>query len=91
MQRSISLGAVILIALLCAGAGWAVPGDLTAPTRPAKERPILLACTSDQQLKWKQCVDGGRAGCMLLADQSQHRGCVEKINATCSSQLGIQC
>jgi len=89
--RLVALLSVVSIALLGAGAGRAVQSDRAPPSRPAKERPIFLACTSDQQLKWNQCVDGRRAGCMLLVDQSQRPGCEEKIKPACSNQLGVQC
>lgn len=90
-MRSVMICATVLIALASAGAGWAVQSERGPPERQAKERPIFLACTSDQQSKWNLCLTERRASCTLIVGERQRQACVEGINASCSSALGMQC
>jgi len=89
--RQTLLCATVLIALGGAGAGWAVQSERGTPERPAKERPIFLACNGDQQSKWNLCITERRAACTLMVGERQRLACVEGINASCSSMLGVQC
>lgn len=93
--RQVLMCATVSIALGGAGAGWAVQSERGTPERqserPAKERPILLACTSDQQSKWNLCITERRAACTLVVGERQRQACVEGINSSCSSALGVQC
>lgn len=93
--RQVLMCATVSIALGGAGAGWAVQSERGTPERqserPATERPILLACTSDQQSKWNLCITERRAACTLVVGERQRQACVEGINSSCSSALGVQC
>ncbi|MCF8533510.1 MAG: hypothetical protein K9G48_10940 [Reyranella sp.] len=89
--RQVVLCATLLIALGGAGAGWAVQSDRAPPARQAKERPIFLACTGDQQSKWNLCVTERRAGCTLMVEERRRLACFESVNSSCSSALGVQC
>lgn len=89
--RQVLMCSTVLIALGGAGAGWAVQSERGTPERQAKERPILLACTSDQQSKWNLCVTEKRAGCTLMVEERQRKACFENVNSSCSSALGVQC
>ncbi|MBI3197645.1 MAG: hypothetical protein HYZ40_09065 [Rhodospirillales bacterium] len=87
----ILLCATVLIALGGAGAGLAVQSERRTPERPATERPIFLACTGDQQSKWNLCITERRAACTLMVGERQRQACVDGINSSCSSALGVQC
>ena len=89
--RQVLLCATVLIALGGAGAGWAVQSERGTPARPATERPIFLACTGDQQSKWNLCITQRRAACTLMVGERQRQACVDGINSSCSSALGVQC
>ena len=64
--RQVLMCATVSIALGGAGAGWAVQSERGTTARPATERPIFLACTSDQQSKWNLCITERRAACTLV-------------------------
>jgi hypothetical protein len=89
--RQVLMCATVLIALGGAGVGWAVQSERGTPERQATERPIFLACNADQQSKWNFCLTERRAACNLLVGERQRLTCVEGINASCSSMLGVQC
>lgn len=92
MQRiGLIAAAVVLLGGAGAGAGWAVQSERGTPARQATERPIFLACTGDQQSKWNFCLTERRAACIVLSDGRQRQACVDGINSSCSSALGIQC
>jgi hypothetical protein len=90
--RPFSLATLVSIALCVGGAGWAVQGDHAAPPRPEKQRPILLACTADQAVKWNACVDGRLAACVLLQGSDQQRQvCRDRAKPACTTEVGFQC
>lgn len=89
--RQVLLCATVSIALGGAGAGWAVQSERAPPARQATERPIFLACTGDQQSKWNLCITERRAACTLIVGERQRQACVDGINSSCSSALGVQC
>ena len=89
--RQILMCATVSIALGGAGAGWAVQSERAPPARPATERPVFLACTGDQQSKWNLCITERRAACTLMVGERQRQACVDGINSSCSSALGVQC
>ncbi len=89
--RQVLMCATVSIALGGAGAGWAVQSERGTTARPATERPIFLACTSDQQSKWNLCITERRAACTLVVGERQRQACVDGINSSCSSALGVQC